>query len=347
MSTRTFGWYAGALGCSIMLATATQAGTIVGSGSVSLWDRSTSYTSWDVLFDPLPGIVNPAEGRVRDFAFHNGRLYCAANNQLGDGGPWYYIPGTSGSLASPIQPAMPSPIGTPWRFVTYSALAINTSGQGFGSFAGADPVLTGVGIPGPAGFNPQGFALTQSAGNYTVGPLHNFPSPQGFIPFSLEYIPSLDRFISVEGGQFNPSISILSYHPHNAAGFLPAESSVTLDIPGIKGITVVSAAFASQLSGTSIGSDSLLAIQKDNLGLSDPPRLYLLTLQGQVITHTDYNIPGWMDPRAIAVDEANGLIFTSDRFLGQIHVLQVPAPSAAASGLLILTLANFRRRRSR
>ncbi|MBC7773276.1 MAG: hypothetical protein H7210_12325 [Pyrinomonadaceae bacterium] len=314
------------------------AGTIVGSGSISVWGRSTPYTSWDVLNDPLMGTVGLAEGRVRDFAFYNGRLYCLASTELQDGGPWYYTPGAAGSLATPIQPAMPFPVGTPWRFVTTRALAINTGGHGYGAFSGPDPVLVGVGVPSASGFPPQGFTLTQTAMNYAVGPLYSFPAPQGFAPQSIEYIGSLDRFVTVEADGPDPSRSVLNYHPHNAAGLLPRDSSVTLNIPGLKGITPVSAAFASMLSGQSITSESLLAIQKDNLGFSDPPRLYLLTLQGEVITQTDYVIPGWMQPRAIAVDEARGLIFTGDRELGQIHVLRVPAPGTgvliAAAGLL-------------
>ncbi len=321
------------------------AGVIVGSGSVSAWGRATPYTSWDVLFDPLPGLVDPAEGRVRDFAFHNGRLYATSNHSLQNGGPWYYTPGATGSLAAPIQPAMPFPVGTPWRFVTNGALAINTSGQGFGSFTSADPVLVGIGASPAGGFNPQAYTLTQSAQNYVVGPISNFPSPLGFIPRSLEYVPSLDRFISIGSNQANPAQSTLNFHPHDTAGILPRDSHTTLNISGIRGITPVSAAFASMLSGQSITAPSLLALQKDDLGFSDPPRLYLLSLSGQVITQTDYSIPGWMDPHALAVDEANGFIFTSDRELGQIHVLSVPAPGSAMTSLFVASMLMLSRRR--
>lgn len=323
--------------CAIV--SASHAGVVVGSGSVSLWGRSTPYTSWDVLFDPLPGLIDPAEGRVRDFGFYNGRLYCTSTHELGNGGPWYYTPGAAGSLATPIQPVLPFPPQTPWRFFGSGSLAINPSGQGFGAFSGTDPVLVSIGATIGGGPQPLLYTLTQSGSNYTVGPSFNFPSPQGFRPRGFEYVSALDRFVGVELNQGNPGQSILNFHPHHAGGILPPDSSVTLNVLGIRGITPVSAEFASLLSGLSITQPALLAMQKDDIGLSDPPRLYLLTLNGSVITQTNFNIPGWINPQAIAVDEANSVIYTSDRELGQIHVMRVPAIGAGWS--LLLTAFGF------
>ena len=329
---------------------ATQAGVIVGAGSLSLWGRTTPYTSWDVLFDPLPGLTDPAEGRVRDFAFHDGRLYCASNHALQNGGPWYYTPGASGSLAAPVQPTMPFPVGAPWRFTTNGSLAINTSGQGYGGFTGSNPALVGVGGSSAGGFSPQGYTLTPSgpgAGEYSVGSLHNFPSTQGVRPRSLEYISGIDRFVSVETNQGNPLQSVLNFHPHNASGILARDSFVTLEIPGIRGITPVSAAFASALTGQAVSVPCLLALQKDDIGLSDAPRLYVFTLSGEIVSQANYSIPGWVDPQAIAVDERHRLVFTSDRELGQIHVLRVPGPSGGAGFTALAILASARRRRHR
>jgi hypothetical protein len=325
--------------------TTVTAGVVVGSGSTSLWGRATPYTSWDVRLDPLPGLIDPAEGTVRDFAFYNGRLYCTSIHELQNGGPWSYAPGAAGSLATPVQPLMPFPPGTPWRFVTNGTLAINTSGQGYGAFTGPEPVLVAAGR-GPQGSSDiRGYTLTQSGNSYVVGPLFTFPT-QNIRPRSLEYVAELDRFVAIEFDQFNLDRSFINFHPHDASGILPRDSSTTVNVPGLRSLTAVSATFASMLTGQPITSTSLLAIQKDDLGLSDPPRLYLLSLTGQIITQTNYVIPGWVDPQAIAIDEANGLLFTSDRNLGHIHVLHIPSPHASTIGA-VAVIALSRRRRHR
>jgi len=320
------------------------AGTIVASGNTSLWGSSRAYTSWDVLFDPLDGIVEPAEGRVRDFAFHNGRLYCGANTRLGDGGPWYYEPGASGNLSTPIQPTLPGfAPGDPRRWITHSVLAINGSGAGYGAFSGPDPTLVGVGVN--AGNNgAYGFSLAHTGSQYAAGPVYDFFTLDGFPPMSLEYVPGLDRFVSVASSAANPAVSVFNFSPHTADGILMPDASFTLNVSGVRGISPVSAAFASNLTGQSIASDALLVLQKDLLGLSDPPRLMVVSYEGQILSQSSYVIPGWQDPWALGVDETNGLLFTSDRELGVITVVQIPAPgSVMLLGGAICTFARRRR----
>jgi hypothetical protein len=349
------------LSAAFLLCTASAclAGPVVESGSVGLWGQPRSYAAYDTLLDPGPGILGTTDGRARDFAFHNGRLYCGGNIDLIDAGPWYYVPGPAGSLLSPItqdvSTAPPLPLNDPRRWVKSSTLAINTSGAGLGAFAGPDPrqvVLT----PPQGASTPTYSAVLTPGATLTVATPSPVPAAV-LTPLSLEYVPLLDRFAAVRNNSDNPAgPSVVQFFPHTAGGLSTSDASFSLpSVPGVKGLSVISPEFASILTGSQVTEPALLLLARNDVGMLQYPDLLVVSYTGAILAQSALALPGTNNPDpavsnpfALAVDEANGTIFVSDRATARIYSIDTPSvPSAPVSALVALAALTLPARRRR
>ncbi len=334
-----------------------EAGTQVGSGSATVWGRPTSFVTWDVASDAGLGLVNLAEGRARDMAWWNGRLYCGGANDAQDAGPWYYTPGPAGSLASPNEINLTFSSGDSRRWLNNATLAINTSGSGFGSFAAGsvDPTLTLVGRSRFAPSAPLAYTVSHSGSVGSMSGTSAPPSSDAALPVSLHYDAVRDRFVSLESPLGNPSpTTLLRTYPHSAAGLLTPDTSITINENGLNGFDRVSAAFASLITGGAVQQSAYLTVRREALG-SGGVQVELLMLSpdtGSVLSRTALPLPSFaeFDPSvskasAIAVDEAGGRVFVSDSSAALIYVLSVPTPSAGAGLVMVGVVVAGRHRR--
>jgi len=329
------------------------AGIVVGSGQLPLWGQQRSFTSWNVMFDPLPGVLNESSGRPIGLEFHNGRLYMGNGALAIDHGVTFYDPGASGGLSTPTTQRISGLNGDSRRFWLNRGVTINTSAEGFGVSAGSPPSLVAYGKMETGGDPGSAAVLTPSGSDLTMSPLASLPSPI-FSPRAIEFIPSLDQFLFLHG-EVQPDITTFTFLQDNAAGLAATPPVLSFNVAGgIRGVQVVSPAFASTLAGMPISQESLLCVEANYLGIQQAPRLLLLSLSGQQLASTDLLLPGYAqfvggndfgpDPRSLAVDEANGLIFIGDRGTQQIHVLTVPNPGSGAALALFAGFALRRRR---
>ncbi|MFM9957819.1 MAG: hypothetical protein ACKVZJ_07065 [Phycisphaerales bacterium] len=349
------GHAARALLAIVILAPHATAGTQVGSGTASVWGRPTQYATWDVLPDSGPGLVGFAEGRVRDMAWWNGRLYCGARNDAQDAGPWFYTPGSTSSLAAPTEINFTFTGGDARRWLNNSTIAINTSGTGFGAFTpgAANPTLALVGTPSNAPSSTLAYTVSHAGPVGTMSATTALPPAGSPLPTSLHYDAQRDRFVTVQASLGNPSQSILRTYPHDAAGLLAPDTSLTINVNGLNGLDRVSAAFAAIITNGAVNQSAYLALRRETTGISGV-QVELLMLEpttGSILSRTPLPLPAFdlIDPTeskasAIAVDEAGGRLFVSDFALGTIHVLTIPAPGAIAPMALGAAFARRRRR---
>ncbi len=341
---------------ALVVAASASAGTQVGGGIATVWGRPTSFVTWDVVSDSGLGLVGLAEGRVRDMAWWNGRLYCGGANDAQDAGPWYYTPGPAGSLASPQEINLTFTSGDSRRWLNNAAIAINTSGSGFGAFAAGsvDPTLALVGRSSIAPSAPLAYTISHSGSAGSMSGTSTLPAVGTSLPVSLHYDGVRDRFVSLESPLGNPSQTLLRTYPHNAAGLLTPDTSITINENGLNGFDRVSAAFASLMTNGAVQQGAYLTVRRESLG-SGGVQVELLVLSpdtGSVLSRTALPLPSFaeFDPSvskasAIAVDEAGGRVFVSDSSAALIYVLSVPGPGAGAGMGLVGGVVAGRRRR--
>ena len=332
----------GGAGALVVGAAGAGAGVVTGTGTVPLWGHTYGYRTWDVYQDPTVFIgVDPVEGSPRGMAFHNGSLYFVGAGSLIDTGPVRYAPGAAGDLSSPTTIRVPVQPSDPRRWLVPRSVAINTSGAGYGAFAGAEPVLTTV---------ARDLVLSTTNKSITLGVTGTTAAPGTPIDFSftspsaIEYAPSIDRFLSTFI-DINPSQTTVSVHTHSAAGMTAVERSFTA-MGGIHGMDIISGSFAGGLLGMQVSqAEVILAFGHNDIGLSDPAFLAVYSLDGAAIGSVA-NVPlsPLVNASSIAVDEASGNIYLGDRDTFTITVVHVPGPGAMGVGLAALAGAVGRRR---
>ncbi|MEO1130119.1 MAG: hypothetical protein AAFX05_10505, partial [Planctomycetota bacterium] len=300
-----------------------------------------------VSADPAPGLIGDTIGSPRDMTFHDGRLHVTAGNiALIDGGAWSYEPGAAGDLSLPTSVILTG-LAPADRFLRARTVAVNASGVGFGAYTGSTPTLVHVGSVGSGDTD----AFTIGGAPATLGPRFDFaPS---FDPFSVEFVEALGQFAVIENSQPSPAVSTLSIRTHDAASGLGAASTSFSVTAGTKGVTDISAGFASLLLGQPVAQAALLTYGRNDFGLADPAFLEVYAFDGTRLGATDVVLPedglppGSAAPRfdgwGVAVDEASGLLFIGERS-GRIYTLTIPAPGSAA---LVLVLGSFTSRRRR
>lgn len=341
------------------LASTALAGIQVGSGSTTLFGRTSSWAAWDVFADPGTGIVNPTNGQPTGLEFHDGRLYIVGAWEAIDRvAAVAYTPGAAANLSAPTRILFPQyPAGDARRFVRSASITVNTSGAGLGAFPPGDPTLTGLTV---SQASARGVATTQTAGA-TADMTIRTTTALTDLPYSLEFVPSLNQFVTV-GGETQVATTSFRFYSHTSAGLSTMVSQFTVTDPNANqfySAQSISAAFATALLGMPIANDCLLAVGFNNIGALTPPILAVFSLTGSRLGSTSlsglpgYNgVPGGGEgpaPRALAVDEFTGHIYIGDRFQGRIYTLGVPTvPTPGAPALLTLALgaAATRRRRA-
>jgi hypothetical protein len=323
------------------------AGTVIESGTVTIWGHDLPYDAWDVSMDPAPGLIGDTFGSPRDMTFHDGRLYVTAGNiALIDGGAWSYAPGPTGDLSTPTSVLLTG-LAPADRLLRARTVSVNTSGAGFGAFAGPTPSLVHVGSANAG----DTVSFTISGTPATLGTRFDFtPS---FDPFSVEFVEALGQFAVVENSQPSPAASTVSLRTHDAASGLGAASTSFSVAAGTKGVTDISAGFASLLLGQPVAQPALLTYGRNDIGLTDPAFLEVYTFDGTLLGATDVILPedslppGSAAPRfdgwGVAVDETNGLLFIGERS-GRIYTLSIPAPGTAAVLIVLGSSVTSRRR---
>jgi len=330
------------VGALLVGASAAGAGVVTGTGTVSIWGNARAYRTWDVYQDPTVFIgVDPVEGRPRGMTFHNGSLYFVGAGSLIDTGPVRYAPGASGDLSSPTTIRVPVQPSDPRRWLVPRAVAINTSGAGYGAFSGADPVLTTV-AKDFSGSSSRSITLGVTGSTAAPGTPIDFSFIQ---PSAIEYAPSIDRFLSTLI-DINPTQTTVSVHTHSAAGMTAVERSFTA-MGGIKGLDVISGSFATGLLGAPVGeAEVILAFGHNDIGLSDPAFLAVYSLDGlQLGTVANVPLAPLVNASSIAVDEVTGNIYLGDGETFTITVVTVPGPGAWTVGVVAAAGAARRRRR--
>lgn len=331
-------------------ATFAYAGVVVGTGSTNLWGRSASYRTWDVFLDASGGLSEPFIGVPYDLAFHDGRLYMANNAEARYAAGLSYQPGTAGDLTAATG-LFTSGVPTLYRSLVRS-FAINTSGSGYGSFAGTQASL--VGLARDVGFGLTTPVFSPSGGRWSMS---SPPTLSGTTEVEIDYVRSIDRFVSLSTDGFGTAT--VRVHPHSSNGIAAAERSFSVPMSGlpasmVQSVSIVSGGFASTLLGQSVSSSEvlLLAASPADLGFSDQLVLYVTDLSGvRIGGHAVIPNIGVPYVKAITVDEANGLLFVGGRAdfapdSGVISVLTIPAPAIASMALGAGLLTTRRRRPS-
>lgn len=315
---------AGAASCAL-------AGNVTGSGTTSLYNRSYSVTTWNINADSTgnPAAVFGAEGMT----FHNGVLYVSHdhNSNRGNGRLVSYVPTASGNLASPSLIVMGSgPAGT-WG---PEGITVNTSGSGYGSFGLGDSTrIVGIDSRGSGSFGVFNTGVAGSNGSAL---------PVAGSYDDIAWVGSVDKFGVVEEIAdplgLAPDSAVFRYVDKVS---MVAESSAFAIPGGTKGVAVVSAAFASSLTGNNAFSTAqalLFVTEFDGLAFYDTNGNAI----GSLLTLSDYAAFGELE--SVAVDEANNLIFLGDEAGTAIHVVTVPTPGALALLGMGGLLAGRRRR---
>lgn len=299
---------AGAASCAF-------AGNVTGSGTTNLYGRAYSVTTWNINADATgnSAAIFGAEGMT----FHNGVLYVSHdhNANRASGRLVSYVPTALGDLSSPTTTVMGSGPEGVWG---PEGITVNTSGTGYGSFAAGQSVnLVGIDSRGAGSFAVFNTGVAGSNGNAL---------PVSGSYDDIAWVGSVDKFgvvEEVEDPNGGPDAAVFRY----VNKFTMAAESAFAIPGGTKGVAVVSAAFASSLTGNNAFSTAealLFVTEFDGLAFYDTEGNAI----GSLLTLSDYGAFGELE--SVAVDEANNLIFLGDEAGTAIHVVQVPAPGALA-----------------
>jgi hypothetical protein len=313
-------------------ASAALAGSVTGTGSLDLYGRSYSVTTWNIVNDAQTNRADSEFG-AEGMTFHNGVLYVSHDHNANRSASRLvqYTPGPTGNLTTSSITAMGAgPNGT-WG---PEGITVNTSGSGFGAFGPSDSVrIVGLDSRGSGAFGVFNTGAPGSAQSPTASPSAALDD--------VAFVGSLDKFAGVEevvdplGG---PDSSLLRFYDKTS---MTLESFSFEILAGAKGLTVVSAAFAELLTGTSVDTDQafIVVTEFDGFAIYDTNG----NLRRSALTFGDYAPIEELE--SIAVDEANNLIFLGDEAGNAIHVVSVPTPGAiGVLGLAGVVVARRRRR---
>lgn len=292
------------------------AGNVAGSGTTSLYNRSYAVTTWNINADATgnSAAIFGAEGMT----FHNGVLYVSHdhNSNRANGRLVSYVPTALGNLSAPSVTTMGNGPEGVWG---PEGITVNTSGSGYGSFGMGDSAnVVGIDSRGAGSFAVFNTGVAGSNGSAL---------PVGGSYDDIAWVGSVDKFGVVEevadpmGG---PDMAVFRYVDKVS---MVAESSAFVIPGGTKGVAVVSAAFASSLTGNNAFSTAqalLFVTEFDGLAFYDTDGNAI----GGLLTLSDYAAFGELE--SVAVDEANNLLFLGDEAGTAVHVVTVPTPGALA-----------------
>jgi hypothetical protein len=295
------------------------AGTIIGQNAVTLWGSDTVVTSWDVRGDVGSDAFFTPEGAT----FFNGALYVSADLGLQSRGRLAaYTPGASGDLSAPT--AIQMGLANDGAFWGPEGLTVNTSGVGYGAFAGGDVRLVSV-----EATDERAAIINLHQPGVPVTNTISIPEPDDIAFVSAAWGFAFINDLGAGGGQLRRFD--VDMHDTGESWALPL---------GVEGVAAVSADFAERLTGVRPVDDIALlmvaeARDDDNLR----SRLLLTDLTGQMLAPTmefSFGLDGSLE--AIAVDEETGWLYIGDATGRRIHAFQVvPAPGGAVmlAGMLL------------
>jgi hypothetical protein len=307
------------------------AGSVSGSGSVSLFGVSYPITTWGISTDSNPSGL-PASFGAEGMTFFGGNLYVSHDHDAnrGDGKLVRYTPGAGGDLSAPTAITMGNGPYGKWGA---EGITVNDSGSGFGSFlSGSAPAIAGVDTQG----SPDFFGVFDSGNPGSV------ITSQVSVTTGLDdiaWVGSRNQFAAIEDGA--GTSAFLRYFDHTSSSMTVTAGSTSL-IAGAKGIATISANFAQLLTGLTITTAQALVVvsELEALAVYDTNGVQIGTTQSL----SSY-IPASGELESVAVDEANGLLFVGDEAGRAVHVLAIPAPGVA--GLFgLVAVAGLRRRRA-
>lgn len=307
------------------------AGSITGSGSISLFGVPYSVTTWGISSDSNPSGL-PASFGAEGMTFFGGNLYVSHDHDAnrGDGKLVRYTPGASGDLSAPTDITMGNGPYGKWGA---EGITVNDSGSGYGAFSvGAAPSIVGNDTQG----SPDYFGV------FDTGNPGSAISAQTSVSTPLDdiaWVGSRNQFAGLEDGAGSSAFLRFFDHTSSSMTVTPGSTSV---IAGAKGITTVSASFAQLLTGLSVSTAQALIV------VSELETLAVYDTNGSQIGATVSLVPyltAGSELESVAVDEGNGLLFLGDEAGRAVHVVVVPAPSVAGVFGLV-AVAGLRRRRA-
>lgn len=319
-------------------AVTTETATVIGSLLGQTWQARGHYVevglpsrSGEPWYASLAGQVNnPPKLRPEGLAFRNGLLYVSGDwnetqNQIGvftagaDGTLTY-----SSSISLPIGNPPPSPSSVNNTLWGPEGLTFNTGTTGYGASASA--LVTVEDAQYLLGGNTRCLINPITGVSSDFG---TFASVVGAVsPDDISYGPALNRFYVLG----DPDILQIwtTTHPPTYTG-----SQFALPLRS-KGVSAISAEFARFLTGNpTLNQESLLVVAKGQVGSNTAPhnRLYVLSTTGAVLAQQDMlwtrdAFPGQalQEFEAIAVDEANRVVYIGDEKAGGIISLTLPSP---------------------
>lgn len=307
------------------LSVSASAGVLTSNGVLDLYGSNYAVSTWTIN-DDSNASTTPRIFGAESMTFFNGTLYVADDHNVnqGDGQLVTYTPGASGDLSSPSRILMGvGPSGQRWG---PEGMTINTSGSGYGSFAAGGLNIVGIETQGTDAFGIFDATTPGSAPTGIVNPIESLDD--------IAWVGSKGQFAAV--AEAGGDASALRYFDGNTMADLGSSSPL---IDGAKGITVISPAFATLLTGLSVStSEALLVVSEfDGFAIYDTDGNAI----GPALTFGDY-LP-ITELESVAVDEINARIYLGDEAGKAIHVVTIPAPGSAA--VLGLLAASFARRR--
>lgn len=299
------------------------AGTMIGTTTVDLWGRTFNVKIWDVSSDAGAGLIVEPEG----MCFYNGILYVSSDAGETNGKLVAYQPGASGDLSAPWTIQMANRANG--NFWGPEGLTVNTSGSGFGGFTSGSPLLVTVEAAG--GRRAGVIDLNTNPANL----LHE----QGIIsPDCIAYIASRDQF----GLIFDPNEVV--FLNHTTTQLIP--TTERFPVPNeTKGMTVISPAMASYLTGQQINSEVFVLCAKFDNNTGDLNRMFMMDFNGNFLGGGQYiftpaEAPLFGEIESLAFDEANGLLYVADEEAMVVYVVEVGTPPSEEAYFTNLNL-NF------
>ena len=242
-----------------------------------------------------------------------------------------------------------------WRNGAVFGIAFNTSGGGYGAVSSSEgaPIAFAQDL-----FSP-GIATVVSAddGDRRVVSRVDLV-PESVYSVEAEYLASRDQFVLISSGPDTglPGRNhIISYYDHSVDGLtltgrLPLDFGAQAPFEHLRGACIVSGAFASELTGTSVGDAEVLL----TLGISGSDsfrrdELAVFDLAGSLIASSLVDLPQMVPGTgslltSLEVHEQSGTLFFGSDQIDQLLSVRIPAPSASLAMICGVCIAARRRR---
>ena len=332
-----------------------------GSAEITLLEERPSngrIGAFDSVFDYDAHAV-AGDGGLRTMQYHEGTLFIPGGTGGGSLNRIAEIEVTSSGGFGSVDTqtwfdfALSRPMQ--WRTGSIFGIAFNTSGGGYGAVSSSE----GAPIAFAQDFFRPGIATALSAddGERRIVSRVDVVA-ESIYAVEAEYLAARDQFVLISSGPDTglPGRNhIISYYDHSVDGLmlaerLPLDFGAQAPFEHLRGACIVSGAFASELTGISVGDAEVLL----TLGISGSDsfrrdELAVFDLAGSLLASSLVGLPQMVPGTgslltSLEVHEQSGTLFFGSDQIDQLLSVRIPAPSASLAMICGVCIAARRRR---